>query len=242
MPGPLQGELLSTDNFAQEGKSLSVSDADSLTSALCLWWFSRLFSLRRIGMKDWRSRLLLTLLVVGGRLTLPDGVLAAGGGEDKWGILLTIGRFFNLALVVGIVVWVARKPLASYFASRTQSIHEQLSEAQKVRQEAEAKLAEMRSRMSHLDEELRAQKDAAEKEARAEYERLIGEAERDARKILDRAREEIDGMTRAAHLELKIHTAELSVRLAEEMIRREITDEDRGRILARFVTRLGGKS
>ncbi len=189
----------------------------------------------------WGGLLVLILLLLSIYLVLPDRTLAAGGEGDRWGILYPLGRFFNLALVVGIVVWVARKPLASFFSSRTHSIQDQLSEAQKVRQEAETKLAEIEARMSRLDDELRALKEASEKEAQEEYQRLIGEAERDARKILDRARQEIDGMTRAAHLELKGHVAELSVQLAEEMIRRDITDEDRGRILARFVTRLGGR-
>jgi F-type H+-transporting ATPase subunit b len=182
---------------------------------------------------------IILLLLAGFTLLFPDRVSAAEEGGDKWGILLTIGRLFNLALVAGIVVWLARKPLAEFFVSRTQSIHEQITEAEKVRRESEAKLAEIQSRMSHLDEELKALKESAEKEAQAEYQRLIGEAERDAQKIIDRARQEIDGMTRAAHIELKAHAGELSVQLAEEIIRREITDEDRGRIFARFVTRLG---
>jgi F-type H+-transporting ATPase subunit b len=174
-------------------------------------------------------------------LLIPAAAWGAEAGEEKWGVLLTLGRFFNLAVVAGILMWVARKPLASFLVSRTQSIQEQLSEAQKVRREAEAKLAEIQSRMNRLDEELRALKEAAEREAQEEYRRLIAEAERDAEKIVERARREIDGMTRAAQIELKAHVAELSIRVAEENIRSEITEEDRGRIFTRFVTRLGGK-
>jgi F0F1-type ATP synthase membrane subunit b/b' len=44
-----------------------------------------------------------------------------------------------------------------------------------------------------------------------------------------------------AQQELKIHVAELSVKMAEEKIRGEITDEDRGRIFSKFVTKLGGE-
>jgi F-type H+-transporting ATPase subunit b len=139
------------------------------------------------------------------------------------------------------VVWVARKPLKSFFASRTQSIQEQLAEARKVQEEADAKLAQMESQMSHLDEELRALGADAEREARDEYQRLLAEAEQDANKIVERARQEIEGLTRTAQMELKAHVAELSVRLAEEGIRREITDQDRDRLFMRFVTKLGGE-
>ena len=176
-----------------------------------------------------------------GMLLLPSVALAAEGSGDKWGPWLTIGRFFNLALVIGVVVWVARKPLTSFFAGRTQSIQEQLAAARKAREEAEAKLAEIESQMSHLNEELRDLEAAAEKEAQDEYRRLLAETQRDADKIVERARQEIDGLTRTAQMELKAHVAQLSVRLAEEGIRREITDQDRDRLFMRFVTRLGAK-
>jgi len=173
-------------------------------------------------------------------LLLPATVLAAeeSGGTDA---LHLIGKIFNVAVVVGVLVWVGRKPLAEFFKERTQSIREQLEEAQQARQEAEAKLAEMRDRMRNLDEELKEIRSAAEREADAEYQRLVAEAERDAEKVVARARQEIDGMIRAAHIELKSHAAELSVRLAEEKIREEITDQDRERIFGRFVRELGGK-
>jgi F-type H+-transporting ATPase subunit b len=148
---------------------------------------------------------------------------------------------FNLLLVVAVLVWIARKPLASFFAGRTQSIHNQLAEAQDARRQAEAKLAEIESRMSRLDAELEEIKLAAEKEGAEEYRRLIEAAERNGQKIIDRSRQEIEGMTRAAQLELKKHVAELSIKLAEEKIMSEITDADRQRLFTRFVTRLGEK-
>ena len=166
-------------------------------------------------------------------------VFAAEEAAKGWGPWLTVGRFINLVIVISVLVWAVRKPLSAFYAGRSQSIRDQLDEAQQARLEAEAKLAEMQSRMSRLDDELRELKAAAEKEAQEEYERLIAGAERDGEKIVERARQEIEGMTRAAQLDLKEHVAELSVQLAEEKIRREITDEDRSRLFTHFVTRLG---
>ncbi len=191
-------------------------------------------------MKANAGRLLIPVLVVLVGVFLPPAALAAEAG-GKWGVWLSVGRLFNLAVVVGILVWVARKPLANFYAARTQAIRERLAEALAARQEAEAKLAEMQARMSRLDDELREIREKAEKEAREEYERLVAAAARDAEKIIERAREEIEGMTRAAQKELMAHTAELSVRLAEEKIRREITPEDRSRLFSGFVTKLGGE-
>jgi F-type H+-transporting ATPase subunit b len=179
-------------------------------------------------------------LLVLGIAVFPEAVLAAEQA-NKWGSLLVIGRSFNLLLVIAVLVWALRKPLAAFFAQRTQAIHEQLAEAQEARRAAEARVAELESRMSRLDDELKEIKQNAEREAQEEYARLSVMAEQDVNKIIDRARQEIDGLTRAAQKELKSHIAELSVQLAEENIRKEITDVDRGRIFTKFVTRLGGK-
>ncbi|MGD0308216.1 MAG: ATP synthase F0 subunit B [Acidobacteriota bacterium] len=160
---------------------------------------------------------------------------------DRWGPLLEIGRFTNLLLVAAVLVYVGRKPLASFFASRSQAIREQLMEAQKARLEAEARLNEINLRMSSLDDELRQMRAAAEIEAREEHERLVASADREAEKILERARLEIEGLTRAAQLELKAHVAELSVQLAEGKIRDGMTVEDERRLFARFVDRVGGR-
>jgi F-type H+-transporting ATPase subunit b len=184
-----------------------------------------------------RTSLLSALLLV----ALPALVWAAEGEEGGSELWLGLGKLANLVLVVGVLVWVARKPLANFFVVRTQTIREQLAEAQKARQDAELRLAEIEAAMSGLDRELEDIRNAAEKEAQEEYQRLVAAAEGEAEKIIDRARREIDGMTRAAQLELKAHASELAVKLAKEKIASELTQEDRDRMFDRFVAKVGGK-
>jgi len=190
-----------------------------------------------------RTRPALTTLLAAAvaSLALPGAAWAAEGAGEKWGIWLEAGRLLNLLLVVALLVWVARKPLANFFASRSQAIRDQLAEAQKARLDAERRVAEINAHMSSLEDELAEIKATAERDAREEYQRLLADAERDAQKIVERARREIDGMTRAAQLELKEHTAALSVELAKEKIRNELTDDDRKRLFSRFVAKLGGR-
>jgi len=95
--------------------------------------------------------------------------------------------------------------------------------------------------MSRLDDEIRGIRSAADKEAKDEYQRLLTAAEQDAEKIVEPPRQKIDGIARAAQQELKPHVAELSVKMAEERIRGEITDADRERIFSEFVRTLGGE-
>ena len=188
-----------------------------------------------------RFSFIIALLFASGMIVLPETAFASEE-PNPWGMWFDFGRVFNLLVVAGVLVWVARKPLSTFFANRSQAIRDELAEAQKGRVEAEAKLAEIESRMSRLDDELKEIARASEKEGQDEYQRLLAAAEQDAQKIVERTKQEIDGMTRAAQLELKQHAAELSVHLAEERIRREITPADRDRLFSRFVTKLGGQS
>jgi F-type H+-transporting ATPase subunit b len=188
------------------------------------------------------KRLLSSSLVNAGVcLALPTALLASESAEGGWGSLLDIGKAANLILVLTVLVWMARKPLANFFASRSQAIKDQLAEAQKARLEAETRLAEINSRMSSLEEELLGIRAVAEREAQQEYQLLIANAERDAQKIMERTRREIEGMTRTAQLELRAHVSELSVRLARQKIQSEMTDDDHRRLFTRFVAGLGGK-
>lgn len=174
-------------------------------------------------------------------LGLPPSIWASEAAGGRSDLVLNLGKLINLLLVIGVLVWVGRKPLATFFAGRTQAIRDQLAEAQKARQEAEAKLARIEASMSSLDDELRQIRENADREAQEEYRRLVAAAEKDAEKIVARAREEIAGMTRAAQIELKEHTAELSVQLAKARIQEEMTDEDRRNLFTRFIGKVGGQ-
>jgi F-type H+-transporting ATPase subunit b len=181
-------------------------------------------------------------VVVAGWMLAATPLFAAEGTENGWGgAVMFLGRVFNLAVVIGLLVWVGRKPLADFYASRSESIREQLGEARRARLEAESKLAEIESRMSHLDQELAEMRAAAEKDADQEYKRLIEAAEEEAKKLIVKAREEIDGITREAYLDLKAHAADLAVHLAGQKVRGQITDEDRRRLFENFLAGLEEK-
>jgi F-type H+-transporting ATPase subunit b len=195
---------------------------------------------RKMSIRDARSLPITVALLFAAMAAFPGAVLAAEE-SNRWGAWFSVGRWFNLLLVVGVLVWFTRKPLANFFAGRSQAIRDQLAEAQKARLDAEAKLAAMESRMSRLVDELKEIAQTSEKEAQDEYLRLLASAEQDAQKIVERSRQEIEGMTRTAQKELKLHAAELSVRLSEEMIQSGITKEDHERLFARFVEKLGDK-
>ncbi|HSR49885.1 MAG TPA: hypothetical protein VLV83_03595 [Acidobacteriota bacterium] len=175
-------------------------------------------------------------LLMFGWLAAPTSALAAGG--EGWGWWATIGRWFNLALVVVPLVILLRKPLGNYFASRRGAIQKEIEEAKQARQDAETKLAEVEQRMKALDQEVEQIRQQAQEEAEAERERLLREAREDGERIVAAAEREIGNLKRQARVELKEYASELALKMAEERIRRTMTEKDEADLVDRFFVRL----
>ncbi len=170
-------------------------------------------------------------------LVSPAGVWAAEG-EDGWGWLATAGRWFNLLLIAGVLFFALRKSLPAYFNQRRESIQDEIEEAQRVRDEADAKLAQVESRMKALDSKLEEMRRQARENAEAERQRLLEEARKDGEKIVAAARREVGNLRRHAREELKEYASQLALGMAEEQIRQSIDEQDEQKVVNRFFTQL----
>ncbi len=183
------------------------------------------------------KRLITALIILGSVHALHAS--SAEGAQAGWGWLETLGRWVNLLILGGVLYHFAKAPLRDFLQNRNNEIRQGMAEAGAANHEAEAQLAEVEKRLEDLDAELARIREEAEQEAQVERNRLLREAERDGEKILATARREVDGLVRNAQKELREYAANLSVQLAEEQIRREMTEEAQERILERFLVTLG---
>lgn len=165
-------------------------------------------------------------------------VFAAEAPAHEGGIPEWIPRAVNLAIFLAFLYFVLRKPMASYFDTRTKEIKEGLERAQREKAEAEAKLAEVEQRIANLEQEgARIQAEAAD-EAAAEHERIRARAREEAEKIAQAAEREIGGALKLARADLQKFVAEKAIELAEATIRAEMSDADRERLLADYAGQL----
>jgi F-type H+-transporting ATPase subunit b len=155
-------------------------------------------------------------------------------------LLPTIAKLVNLLLFVGLMVYFLRRPIMGAFRGRQESIRTELRRAEEERAAAEARLAEVEGRNARLDAEVETIRANAQKEAAEERARVERATEAEIRKIRDRARREVESAGKAARAELRTFTAEQSVKLAEEMIRRDIRPEDDAHLAREYVEELGG--
>jgi F-type H+-transporting ATPase subunit b len=154
-------------------------------------------------------------------------------GMEAW-------KFINLAIFVGLLYYFLRGPLREALRTRREGIRRELKRAQAEADAANAKLREVEARLSRLDTEVSDIRAHAEKEAEEERERIRLSAEQEAAKLRDQARREIESAGKAAQQQLREYAAEQSVRMAEEIIRRDISAEDDVRLIDMEVQELGG--
>lgn len=169
-------------------------------------------------------------------MTYMFGLLAIEWGE----LLPTLARIANLLLFVGLMYFFLRRPLGEAFRSHQDGIRRDLMLAQEERNTAVAKLEEIEARLASVDAEVEAIRTQSQKQAAAEGERIKTATEEEISKIREQARREIESASKAARAELRAYTAEQSVKLAEEMIRRDIRPEDDEHLVMDYVEELGG--
>jgi F-type H+-transporting ATPase subunit b len=151
-------------------------------------------------------------------------------------------KFVNFFIFAGVLIYIMRRfGLADAMRVRREGIRRELMRAQEEKNAAEAKLQVVEARLGRLDMEVSAVREQSAREIAAERERITRSTEEDIRKLREQTQREIEGAGKAARAELRRFTAEQSVRLAEEMIRRDMRPEDDARLIDMHVQELGGQ-
>ena len=167
-------------------------------------------------------------------------IVLADGTGSQFLTLETVAKLLNLLLFVGLMIYVLRRPLKEKLQERRDGIRRDLMRAQEERSAALAKLEEVEARLAKLGAEVEAVRVKAQREAAEERARIEQQTEEDARKLREQTRREIESASKAARSSLREYAAEQSVRLAEDMLRREMRPEDDARIVSEYVEELGG--
>jgi F-type H+-transporting ATPase subunit b len=155
---------------------------------------------------------------------------------------LELWKFVNLFIFIVAALYLHRRfgrPIREGLRSRSEAIQRELIRAREERDLAFGKLAEVESRFEQLDGEVSRVKEKARVEAEAEKERITLATEKEIAKIREQAQREIESAGKSARHELRRFAAQESVRLAEEILEREIRPEDDARLTSLNIQGLG---
>ena len=127
-------------------------------------------------------------------------------------------------LVVVILRSVAWKPILSSLEEREKSIHDALSSAEKAKQE----MASLQASNEKLLQEARLERDKILRDAKAVADKTIADAktkaEAEANRIVSSAQEAIQNEKQAALTEVKNQVANLSLTIAEKILKQELSN------------------
>jgi F-type H+-transporting ATPase subunit b len=173
----------------------------------------------------------------GGAQPVEHGNAAAAHGSEH-PVRDLVAKLLNFGLLVGILVYFLKTPIAGYLSGRSAQIRQDLITAAEMRRTATAQLEEIQKRLSELPAELAALKDRGEEDVHAEKIRIAETARIERERLLDQTRREIAMRLRIARRELTEYAAGLAVSVAHDRIERTITPEDQLRLVDRYTTQL----
>lgn len=170
-------------------------------------------------------------------LMLPAAALAAAEGEPP-GYEEFIFQVINLVIMLAVIVYFARKPVAAYLAQRREQIQSDVETATELLSEAEARHREIQDDLSNLASEVENLQEVSRRRAQEEAERILAEAQRSAERIQSDATAAIDQELLRAQRELRSEAAALAIDMASEILSQQVSDADRERLLDEFIDRV----
>jgi F-type H+-transporting ATPase subunit b len=147
-------------------------------------------------------------------------------------------KWANFAIFAGVLGYMARKYGSAFFTGRTAEIRRGIADAEQMKAQADARMAEVETRLANLGAEIAVLRETATREQSAEAGPIHDETVSELAKIRANAEQEIERAGKAARLELKRYTAELALELAEWKIRQRMTPETQETLVRNFVQKL----
>jgi F-type H+-transporting ATPase subunit b len=173
--------------------------------------------------------------VVASVLAVP--AFAAGGGEDGVAKDL-LYRVINLLILIGVLVYFARKPIQGFFSDRRNQIRDSLNNASELCRRAESRYSKWQRKLADLEEELSSIRETARERAEREREQILADARAAAERIRNDARSAVDQELRRAKAQLRDEASELAVELAAGILQEQVTTQDRERLFDEFIERI----
>lgn len=146
---------------------------------------------------------------------------------------------FNFSLLIAGIIWAVKKNRvgASLKASQDE-VREHIEIATRMREEAEAKLADVKRRSDALESELDKMSMNAKKAAEAEKIKILADAKLEAERLQRQGTRAIEQEFKKAQASLATDTLSLACSMAQGILTSEVNATDHGRLQDQFIAKL----
>ncbi len=163
----------------------------------------------------------------------PLSAAEQSGEKDMTGFLWA--NFFILALALG---WLIRKHGGPFLAARSEAISQGITEAQKSKDDAARRVAEVETKLATLGPEIERLKNEMRREQMGEVERVRARNKAEIAHIEQQAKLEVESAYKGARLQLEEHAGRLALELAEAKIRARMNPDAQRKLTREFVSSL----
>lgn len=155
--------------------------------------------------------------------------------KEVWSL---VWKATNFIILVVILYKLLAGLIRTFFNNRSLSIRNEIEEANRTKREAERRYEELRVRLENIDKEIEKMTDLFKDEGLAEKEKIIESARKDAEKIREQATRAIEQEVIKARAMIREEYAESIVEMAENLIKKRLTNEDQQQIVEEYIEKV----
>ena len=144
-------------------------------------------------------------------------------------------KWINLAILLGGLIYLLKKPAAEFFESRKNEITDGLQKAEAAQAESNRRMKEIEGRLQKLSSDIAALQAQADVESAEEREKILQEARRDMERLVEQSHQEIDRAARSIERNIREKIADAVIDRASRTLETQITQDDQKRVIVRFL-------
>jgi len=147
-------------------------------------------------------------------------------------------RFLNFVVLIIVLYKLSAKAIMNFFVDDRESIKTSLEGAVAAKEEAEKRLEEHSARLDKAAAEIQEISGMIKAQGLAEKEKIIEEAKRAAEKMEEDSKARMDQEFKKVLNQLRTEAAGLSIKMAEEILKKNIKEKDHENMVNDFLDRM----
>jgi len=178
-----------------------------------------------------------------------EAVAHEAGGHEGHSHALThlqimnfIWHCLNFTLLVLILLKYLKKPISDSIKDRSDSIAKAFKDLEAKKADAEKRYGEYEKRLSGMDQEAKRILESFLKQGEAEKEKIIIQAQQTAERIKAQAESYVLQELSKAKKELQDEVSNIAVKMAEEIVRKNLTEQDHSKLISEYLERVVHKN
>ena len=153
-----------------------------------------------------------------------------------------IWKTFDFAVLAGLLYWLLAAKVKEFFVERRKNIKELLENTKQQKAEAEKKYREYSEKIDKASLEIDGIFEMIKTQGVAEKQKIIENAGKVARKLKEDAQTRIEQELQKASYQLRNEAVQLSVQMAEDILKRNITVQDNETMTREYMDKVVSKS